>query len=352
MKINMPCFRYFTLLIFSINLILSTGLAQEKKYSVVSVAFYNVENLFDTIDQPDVIDEEFLPEGSNLWTSSRYITKLDRIGEVMTQMCSEFGVQAPLILGLSEIENRMVLEDLVNSPRLKSLNYGVAHFDSPDRRGVDVGLIYQKDHFKVTSAKSVRLNDPTDTSFFTRDQLVVSGLLDGEKFHFIVNHWPSRRGGEKRSSSKRIMAAELCRSIVDSLQKLDPNSKIVIMGDLNDDPTNESVLKYLKAKGKATNLAPGELYNPMYNMLKEGIGSLAYQDSWNLFDQMIVSAPLTGTDFSTYKLYKSRVFNDKMLIQKEGQYSGYPFRTYVGTQYQGGYSDHFPVYLVLIREKK
>lgn len=352
MQILLRSFHLVTIFLLLLNFIGFNGFGQEKTFKVATVAFYNVENLFDTIDQPDVIDEEFLPQGTNLWTSPRYLTKLDRIGEVLTNMCSEFGVNGPLVVGLSEIENRSVLEDLVNSPRLKPMNYGVAHFDSPDRRGVDVGMIYQKDHFQVVTAKSVRLFDPNDTSFLTRDQLVVSGILDGEKFHFIVNHWPSRRGGEKRSAPKRNAAAQLCRGIVDSLQKIDPTSKIVIMGDLNDDPINESVTKHLKAKNKDTDLSPTDLYNPMFKMYKDGIGSLAYQDSWNLFDQMIVSAPLVGTDFSNFKLFKSRVFNDKMLIQKEGQYTGYPFRTYVGSNYQGGYSDHFPVYIVLIREKK
>lgn len=345
-------YRLLTVLLFFVLIFNTQVFSQEKKFKVACIGFYNVENLFDTIDQPDVFDEEFLPGGANLWNTQKYYTKLDRIGEVMTGMCAEFGAEAPVILGLSEIENRYVLEDLINSPRLKPLNYGIAHFDSPDRRGVDVGLIYQKDHFRVENARSVRLYDSSDTSFLTRDQLVVTGMLDDERVSLIVNHWPSRRGGEKRSAPKRNLAADLTRSIVDSLQKIDPDSKIIIMGDLNDDPNNESLLKHLKTKGKMADLKKGDLYNPMYNMHKEGIGSLAYQDSWNLFDQMIVSQPLTGTDFSSFKLYKSRVFNDKMLIQKEGQYKGYPFRTYVGSNYQGGYSDHFPVYIVLIKEKK
>jgi hypothetical protein len=189
-----------------------------------------------------------------------------------------------------------------------------------------------------------------DTSFRTRDQLVVTGLIDGEEIHLIVNHWPSRSGGEKESRPKRNAAGSLSRQIVDSLLQLNPNAKIIVMGDLNDDPINPSVKEFLRAKGKEEELEPGDLFNPMYKLYKEGIGSLAYRDSWNLFDQVIVSQGLLGADKSTFKYYKAKVFNKSFLLQKEGPYAGYPLRTFGGGVYLGGYSDHFPVYVFLIKK--
>ena len=170
--------------------------------------------------------------------------------------------------------------------------------------------------------------------------------------YVIVNHWPSRSGGEKRSTPLRNAAADLTKSIVDSIQKIDSTAKIVIMGDLNDDPTNNSLIKHLQAKGDEKEVGKQGLFNPMYNLFKkEGLGSLAYRDNWNLFDQIIVSGALLGDDKSTYKFYKAKIFNRNFLTLKEGAYSGYPFRTYVGSTYQGGYSDHFPAYIFLIKEK-
>jgi len=254
-------------------------------------------------------------------------------------------------MGFSEIENRSVIQDLINQPLLKAMNYGIVHYDSPDRRGVDVGLIYQKQHFTVTNSYPVKLSLENDTAFRTCDQLVVYGLFDGEAVCIIVNHWPSRSGGEKISQHKRIKAAQLSRSIADSVMQRDPNAKIIIMGDLNDDPSDISLLDNLKAKKTKEETKPGDLFNPMYKLFKDGIGSLAYRDSWNLFDQIIVSYPLIEKDKSTYRLYQAKVFNRSFLTQKEGQFSGYPYRTYVGNTFMGGYSDHFPVYIFLVKEK-
>jgi len=275
------------------------------------------------------------------------------MAQVISRIGSEYVKGGPVILGVSEIENKSVLEDLVKQDSLKNSNYGIVQYDGPDKRGVDVALIYRKDYYTVTNSKSVTLTIPGRTDFFTRDQLVVAGLFDGEPLYVIVNHWPSRRGGEKRSASLRNAAADLTKSLVDSILKLDTTAKVVVMGDLNDDPTNNSVLKHLKAKGNAEETGKYELYNPMYNLhKKDGIGSLAYRDNWNLFDQIIVSGTLLGEDRSTYKFFKAKIFNKNFLAQKEGQYAGYPWRTYVGTTYQGGYSDHFPAYIFLTKEIK
>ena len=222
--------------------------------------------------------------------------------------------------------------------------------DGPDKRGNDPALLYNPNYFKNVSAKSYTLSIPTDSNFFTRSQLLVSGELHGEKIHVIVAHWPSRRGGEKRSKPKRIAAAQLARAIIDSLQQVDPNTKVLYMGDLNDDPVDVSVRGYLKAVGTKEEANNGKLYNPFEDFFKKGIGTLGYQDYWNLFDQIIISEPLLGDDFSSLKYYKSVVYNKNYLKSDTGRFKGYPYRTYSFGEYIGGYSDHFPVYLYLIKE--
>ena len=324
--------------------------AQEKKqYKVGCIAFYNQENLFDTIPGPN--DVEFTPDGVNKWNTEKYLRKLDHMSDVISQIGSEMFPGGPAILGISEVENRSVVEALVNTPKLKLGKYDFVHYESPDYRGIDVALLYRKDFFKVTNSRSVRLRLKDNPNWTSRDQLVVTGIFDNEQIHIIVNHWPSRSGGEKRSQPLREAAAALTRSIVDSLYRTEPNAKIFIMGDLNDDPVNNSVIKVLDAKGKLEDVKKGGLFNPMWKLYKEGIGSIAYQDSWSLFDQIIVSEPLLGEDKSTFKFFKAKVFNASFIAQKTGQFAGYPFRTYVGNTWQGGYSDHFPVYVFIIKEK-
>ncbi|HPE54897.1 MAG TPA: endonuclease/exonuclease/phosphatase family protein [Bacteroidales bacterium] len=343
----------FTIIIIALLLSLTIYAQPQKAYNVACIGFYNLENLFDTINNKELfLSEEFTPESEKQWTSQRYHEKLNHMAEVISKIGTDVTPDGVALLGVSEIENRGVLEDLVKESSIADRDYQIVHYDSPDRRGVDVGLLYQPKYFEVVNSASHRLTMPDDTNFRTRDQLVVSGYLNGEMIHVIVNHWPSRSGGEKRSRPKRNAAGELSRHIVDSLLNLDPNAKILVMGDLNDDPVNPSVLEHLRAKGKEKELEPGDMYNPMYNLYREGIGSLAYRDLWNLFDQVIVSQALLGDDKSTYKFYKAFVFNKNFLKQKEGAFAGYPNRTFVGDRYLGGYSDHFPVYVLLIREKK
>ncbi len=331
--------------------LINNSFSQEKKYKALCVAFYNLENLFDTIDNPNINDEDFLPTGSYRWNSERYFKKLNNLSFVISQIGDEIQAKGPVVIGVSEVENKSVVEDLIATQLLSPLNYGIVHYDSPDKRGIDVALLYQKQHFTVTSSRVVTLNIQGKPDFKTRDQLVVSGLLDGEPVHFIVNHWPSRSGGEKRSAPMRNAAGDLCKSIVDSIIKTDPNAKIIIMGDLNDDPTNKSLTEHLKAKGDEKTVQPGELFNPMFKLFKDGVGSLAYRDNWNLFDQIIVSQPFLLEDKTSLRFLKARVFNKNFLIQKDGGFSGYPFRTYVGSTWQGGYSDHFPSYIILVKEK-
>lgn len=335
----------------SLMMVTNTTSAQnEQKFKVGCVGFYNLENLFDTIDSPDTRDFEFTPKGKNNWTSVRYLKKLKNMATVISQIATETTPDGLAILGVSEIENRQVLEDLVAQPEIAERNYQIVHYNSPDRRGVDVGLLYQKKYFTVTNTSSHTLHIEGKDDFYTRDQLLVSGIFDGDPLHIIVNHWPSRYGGEKRSRPLRNAAAQLSRHLVDSLLTINPQAKVIVMGDLNDDPVNQSVKKYMKGRPDIKNLKDSEMYNPMEKMYKKGIGSLAYRDSWNLFDQTIITKGLTGHDFSSYKFYKVNIFNKSFLTTKSGQYAGYPFRTFAGGSFLGGYSDHFPVYITLIKE--
>jgi hypothetical protein len=340
--------------ILIIILAITAEFASAQSYKAGIIAFYNLENLFDTIDNEGVLDEEFTPGGLNRWTGDKYLQKVNKMAEAISKIGEDDGWKGgPAILGVSEIENRGVLEDLIQHPDLRESGYQIVHYDSPDLRGVDVALLYRTRFFRVNSSASVELKlvNEEGESVFTRDQLVVSGVFDGEPMHFIVNHWPSRSGGELTTRPRRNAAAELTRHITDSLLALDKSAKIFIMGDLNDDPTNESLRKYLRAASDPDDLKEGELFNCMFPLFKKGIGSLYYRDGMNLFDQIIVSPSLTGKEYSTYKFYKARVFNSQFLIQKDGQYKGYPLRTMVGTVFQGGYSDHFPVYVLIIKNQ-
>ncbi|MCD4729216.1 MAG: endonuclease/exonuclease/phosphatase family protein, partial [Bacteroidales bacterium] len=305
------------------------------------MGFYNLENLFDTINDAELfLNEEFTPQSEKQWTSSRYHEKLSNIAFVISKMATDVTPDGVAVLGVCEVENRGVLEDLVLEPSIKERNYQIVHFDSPDARGIDVGLLYNPQFFEVTNSKSYKLSLDDDSSFLSRDQLVVTGLMEKEKIHIIVNHWPSRRGGEEVSRPKRNAAGDLSRYIVDSLLTLDLNAKILVMGDLNDDPVNQSVIEYLRAKGNQEQLKKGDLFNPMHQLYLDGSGTLAYRKKWNLFDMVIISQGLLGENKSDYKFYKAVVFDENFLKQKEGDYAGYPNRTYAGKLYLGGYSDH------------
>jgi len=238
---------------------------------------------------------------------------------------------------------------------LRDKNYDIIHFNSPDERSIDVGLLYQKKLFKPTNYSSHELviyDANTKKRNYTRDQLLVSGLLEGEKMHFIVNHWPSRSGGEARSRPGRIAAAHLAKKLVDSLQTIDPYAKIIIMGDLNDDPFNVSVKDVLGAKAKKEDVKLKGIFNPMMKMAKRGMGTLAYRDALNVFDQIMFTKPFLDKDYSSFKIYKTGIYNPAYLTNKKGRYKGYPFRSFVGSTWTGGYGDHFPVYTYLIREVK
>ena len=340
------------LAIISINTI-----AQEKRnFKIHTIAFYNVENLFDTINDINKNDEASPIMEIKFNRSEIYKKKVENMASVIADIGSDLVNKSPSIVGLSEVENRNVIEDLLNNKHLLNKNYDIVHYDSPDERGIDVGLIYNKDVFKVNSTKSHELiiyDNKSSKRNYTRDQLVVSGLLDNELIHIIVNHWPSRSGGEERSRAGRMAAAELNKKIIDSLQNKYKNAKIITMGDFNDDPHDDSMKKILNAKKYIEDVKTNGIYNPMEVILSDqGIGSNAYRDVWQLFDQILVTEPFLNKKYDSYQFYKAGIFNKSYLINKAGRYKGYPFRSFSWGSFTGGYSDHLPPYIYLIKEIK
>lgn len=325
---------------------------QQKKVNVElsCIAFYNLENLFDTIDSPNTNDTEYTPNGANKWNTYKYNSKLQKMSYAISQIGLDYSTLGAAIIGVSEIENRTVLEDLVKQPAIADRSYEIVHYDSPDRRGIDVALLYNPRLFVVSNTKAHPFHMEGNPDFKTRDQLLVSGYLQNEKIHLIVNHWPSRYGGEVASRPSRVAAAKVTKSIVDSLYKVEPNAKIIIMGDLNDDPHNVSVAEILGAKKDTKNLEGQDLYNTMWAIHEKGIGSLAYQGQWNLFDQIIISSPLVNADRTELKFWKGAVFNAPFLTHQEGAEKGMPLRTHSKGVWLNGYSDHYPTYIYLVKE--
>lgn len=331
-----------------------TGASAQGKYSVYGIAFYNLENLFDTIpNNPLGRDAEFTPDGSNHWGSKKYWNKINNLAYAISQMTTQTTPGGPAVIGVSEIENRSVLEDLVKDPAIRPWMLQVVHHDSPDRRGVDVGLLYNPRQFRVVDVTNHTLCIESNPSFRTRDQMCVTGVLScGDTLSVIVNHWPSRLGGQEQSSYLREAAAALSKHIADSLWAIRPNQGVVIMGDLNDDPQDRSCAKVLGAKKNPDKVEPHGFFNPWWKMLDKGIGTLAYKGNWNLFDQIIVSGTLMRDNAHGGAYYwKCQVNNFDFLIDREGSRQGYPKRTHSGGVWLNGYSDHFPTEIFLIKNR-
>ena len=335
--------RHFTKHIIYITLLIMQAIPSNAQHQrlrqQILVGFYNCENYYDTINQANVVDEEFLPNSEKKYNQLAYDTKSERLATVIYKLGMLENLNGIALLGLAEIENKIVLNKLITSPLLKKYHYKFIHFDSKDPRGVDVALIYNPTQFIPYQYLPYSLTDETHfNTYATRDILYVKGQLANEWVHILVNHWPSRRGGEKSSANKRIWASRICKNIMDSVYALDPNAKFIVMGDFNDNPTNNS-LKQL------------QMENPFTKKFKNGLGSLAYNDAWNLFDQILLSpkwnTPTLGknTNF-TLNNYKSIIYNNQALVETNGKYAGYPKRTYSGSQFAGGFSDHFPVALI------
>ncbi len=320
-----------------------------ERYILATVAFWNLENLYDTLNDPHTDDDEFTPEGAKNWYGDRYKKKLSKLSSIIEKMGDEDG---PEIMGFSEIENKKVIEDLIATPLLKSRHYDIVHLDSKDRRGIDVALIYKANYFKPLKSGWAAVKDSADSKFITRDILVVTGILNNDTITFMVNHWPSRRGND--SEDKRVLAATVARKQVDSIMNSNSEAKIILMGDFNDAPTDKSIFDVLRGKPEKKITSTADLFNPMYKLYKNGVGTLAYQDSWNLFDQIIMSQALikNANGKYYYKEESASNFVKKDQVQKEGRYAGYPFRTYSGNNFTNGYSDHFPVFIYLMQKIK
>lgn len=329
------------------------GQAQDR-FEVVHFGFYNFENLFDTLDTEDVRDESFTVNGDLQWNTPKYFEKQGHIAQVISEMGVENNKDGLAFFGTAEVENRSVLEDFVKESAVAKRNYKIVHYDSPDRRGIDVALLYQEKYLKVLDSRTHKLTiiNADGSEYPTRDILYVYGELLGEPIHIMVNHWPSRRGGEKKSQPNRNNAAAICKHISDSILVQNPKAYIVVMGDFNDDPISPSVKKILGAKGEKKDVRKKGFYNPWVKLYKNGHGTLAYRDAWSLFDQVILSESWIAPPDGGFKFYKSKVYSPSYLVQKIGQYRGYPFRTFAGGKYIGGYSDHFPVYVTAIRKVK
>jgi len=312
------------------------------------IAFYNLENLYDTLNDVWKNDEDFTPEGLNRWTGERYREKISRLARAISAIGVESCKDGAAVLGMCEVENKSVIEDLVKDPALVKRHYAIVHLEGPDARGVDPSFIYQPQYFEPQKSVTYAVHPSRDTAHKTRDILVISGLLKGEAVCILINHWPSRRGGELRSRGSRNIAAKKARWIADSVMRDDPACRVVIMGDLNDDPVNECVKKHIGTYRNARRPVAGFFYNPMEDMYLKGIGTLAYKDSWNLFDQILLNNVwLSAAEGWRYE--SVHIHNKSWLRTDFGNFKGYPFRSYSGGVYTAGYSDHFASYIVVKR---
>jgi Endonuclease/Exonuclease/phosphatase family len=375
------------------------------------VGFYNLENLFDTVRNPLIEDIEFTPGAAKQYNTAIYTKKINNMAKVISQIGIDVNPDGLAILGVAEIENDTVLTDLILSDSLAGRGYQYVHFNSPDGRGIDVALLYSPKYFTVLSKSPHTVTLPT--KWPTRDILYVKGLLNGEVIHILVNHWPSRSGGgnpydinnkenayrsanrgrntsimnssndrgglgpnnnqrymadassgstlamesnvsdgEEATRELRIAAGKACRGIFDSIQASEPNAKIFIMGDLNDDPSSAGVVKGLGAKGEVSKVEANDIYNPYAEIHKKGFGTLAYNGKWNLFDQIMLSTPLLNQVQDGWFLFRPQIFYRDFLINQTGTYKGTPHRTWAGDKFIDGFSDHLPVYTILLKEIK
>lgn len=316
------------------------------------VAFYNLENLFDVIDDEHILDEDFTEFGRKEWTQNRYDKKLQKLSDAISKIGFDYVGKMPSLLGVAEVENKKVLNDLIAQPKLSRINYDYIHYNSPDERGIDVALIYDIAVFKVINSRAipVQIDNPNGEPDATRDILYVHGVLAGTPVHVYVNHWPSRRDGPETTNYKRVSVAQQLKSHIEQIDhegkrndntlELDDSHHVIVLGDFNDEPHNESIKDVLVPSGFDNVTAPLKKYHR---------GSLNHDFKWNLFDQILISNSLHNDVENSLYFYKAEIFDDIMLRQWKGKYRGQPARTFSGRRYKGGYSDHFPVYMILRR---
>ena len=328
------------------------------------IGFYNLENLFDTYHDEGKNDYEYLPDGANEWSEAKYAKKLQNMARVIAAMKEDNGAWHA-VLGVSEVENRHVLEDLVNEPAIADANYQIVHYDSPDRRGVDCALFYKPEIFKYITSEAIpfTFDDKTrldwsawseeeKADFRTRDILMVRGTIDGEMFAFFVCHLPSRLGG--KGADLRPRGAEIAYNRAMELQKEFPGIKIVVMGDMNDNPTDVSMTDFLRGKEELSETTDEDFFDPFLSMIKAGYSSLYYRGEGNIFDIVMVNNALAHAPKGTFQIqpivknkYYGRVFSKPFMTNQSGQYKGTPFRTFSNGAFVGGFSDHYPTYIVI-----
>ncbi|MBC7694848.1 MAG: endonuclease/exonuclease/phosphatase family protein [Burkholderiales bacterium] len=320
------------------------GFAQTK--NPLTVAFYNCENFFDTKDDPNKKDDEFLPESSMKWDEIRFMNKLQKVAQVLDSTVAGEGL--PALVGLVEIENKEVLEELVSKSQFKTKSYGVLATDSPDERSIDCGLLYDKSVFTLVDFKELNATNPSLGDYKTRNVLFATlKASNGDVFYVFVNHWPSRRSGETESEPRRIFAAEQVRNKINELQKKDAKAKVIVMGDFNDHPTDKSILNTLRASDKPKD--NGDLYNAYQTLDAAKQGTHYYDKEWRVLDQIIVSQGFIGAK-KGYKFDPKNAHilkKDFVLFKNDKTGEEKPNRTYSGEKYYNGYSDHLSVYITL-----
>ncbi|WP_417238296.1 endonuclease [Bizionia sp.] len=305
-----------------------------------TIAFYNTENLFDIYNDRSRHDRDYLPNSERRWTKKRYQNKLNKIGLAISKIGLAETGNLPSIIGLAEVENGKVIRDLLDTTHLKNSPYDYVHFNSKDERGMDVAFIYNTTKFTVTHSEiyAIQFERPEGGDDFTRDILLVTGMLQGETISVLVNHWSSRREGTQLSEVKRLQASEKVSEIIKDIQTKQADAKIIIMGDFNDDPHCKSITQLIENNN---------LFNPMNTLRSYNRGSLVHHRKWHLFDQIMFTMPFFESRANHLEFESANIFDADFLKEYKGRYKGTPFRTYAGDKHKGGYSDHFPVYMTL-----
>ena len=346
--------RKYLFFLLAAMLFTSSSVAQ-KKIAVYGIGFYNQENLFDITHDEGKNDYDFLPDGSYRWNEMKYVNKLKNMSRVLAEMGTDVLPVGCAVIGLSEVENSHVLDDLVAQPSLAARGYKYVHIEGPDKRGIDCAMLYNPQFFTVNTTKLVPYvyDLPADSARATRGFLTVTGTLAGEDVAVIVCHWPSRGAG----SYYRELGGKQVKVVKDSLLAENPKMKVLVMGDMNDDPNNKSMFECLSAKGDIEQVGADDMYNPWYNILvKEGKGTLQYNGKWNLFDQIVMTPNLLNKNgeknFSELKYWKNQIFRRDYLFQETGKYKGNTKRTTAGGVWLNGYSDHLPVVAYFAKEQQ
>lgn len=334
-----------SLFLITLLLISSCAILKPIKKKVVLLEWYNVENLFDTIDDPHTADNEFTPDGLKKWNTERYQKKLKELSNVIFSADSNI---APTFIGLAEVENYTVLKDLISQKKFKNTNYQIAHYETSDPRGIDVALIYNADIFRPIEQKQIAIFDKKGNKIRTREILYIKGIIGKDTLYFFLNHWKSRSGGVAKTEFKRILAAKTLRNSIDSILKIKPNANIISMGDFNDTPFDKSLNTVLNASNDSIFESPVELFNLNAYLSKKNIGTFSYKNKWYMLDNIIVSQNILDP--------KNKIHAEENAVVLKNKLDSYynpkaddtiPKKTYGGKTYFGGVSDHFPIYLHL-----